>query len=174
MSDLQRNYDFQTNVAMTMARAKQSNRAEGNRPVPSAPQEKAPAKGYTLDGKPRERAYRTYFGRTPAGLIKRYSSYEAREIDAKEGRITRITKAEATRLEEGPSPLVVSTQWSKDVLRPHEQPPKAPESRAAPRIDRADRRLIEARALLSSAVQLIVEIQARLTDLEQSQDDSEE
>lgn len=141
-----------------------------------------PPKGYKLEGKPRQRAYRTYFGLTAANQVIRYPDYEAREIDVREGRVKRITKEEANAIESRgltPSPLVVSTQWSPREAAPKSAPP-APHGQMtdadtkhaampAPMPRYANRNLIEARALVATVRRTLDEVEARLKALEQEE-----
>lgn len=144
--------------------------------------------GYTKEGKPRERAYRTYFGVTQANQVVRYPSYEAREIDVKEGKVRRITRGEASRIDAEsryPSPLIHSTQWSlAGVGSPQpsvNNPPVAfpQETKAQTEIPKskraryADRRIIEARALLSATKRTLEELQSRLDSLESQEDEDQ-
>lgn len=157
--------------------AKKDHTAPGKAPLGKAPSgaEVRPAPlGYTAEGKPRQRAVRRYFGLSDAGQVLEYHSYEAREIDVKEGRVKRITRDEASRIEAlgraYQSPLIVSTQWSPGG--PGSQAPAQPAMDKAPEADSrahsyARRELIEARALLSTMEQTMEAIKARLKQLEQ-------
>jgi hypothetical protein len=131
-------------------------------PAPD-PQVESPKKGLTREGKPRKRAYRTYFGVTDKGSVIKYKSYEAREIDVKEGRIKRITAHEAREIEaEGarPAPLVISTQWSP-------QAGGAPQPRAAATSHVAEpAALYEVRATLNVITRLVTELQSKMQAIE--------
>jgi hypothetical protein len=124
-------------------------------------------KGFTRDGKPRERAYRTYFGVTDAGRVIKYKDYEAREIDVRNGTIKRITAHEARRIEaEGarPSPLVVTTQWSPQAggtVAPSSQPAAAGGTNPT---------LLEAQATLNVVTKLVTDLQARIAALSEDKE----
>lgn len=122
-------------------------------------------KGLTREGKPRQRAYRTYFGVTDKGSVIKYKSYEAREIDVKEGRIKRITAHEAREIEANgarPSPLVISTQWSPKAGGA--QPQAAASQVAEPAA------LYEVRATLNVMTRLLTELQAKMQAIESGEE----
>jgi hypothetical protein len=165
------------NTAMGNNKHKKHSTSSKKRPEPraaakagavSAPTIKAPepvpeitsVKGLTREGKPRQRAYRTYFGVTDKGSVIKYKSYEAREIDVKEGRIKRITAHEAREIEADgarPSPLVITTQWSPKAGGTQPQPVATVAEPAA---------LYEVRATLNVITRLVTELQSKMAAIE--------
>lgn len=121
-----------------------------------------PAKGFTRAGKPRERAYRTYFGVTEAGQVIKYKNYDAREIDVRNGSVRRITAHEARTIEsEGarPSPLIVSTQWTPKAGGPS----AASETSASPSSPAPQ--VLEAMATMRVILSLVGDLQRKIQDL---------
>jgi hypothetical protein len=140
--------------------------------APEPPPEITNAKGLTRDGKPRQRAYRTYFGVTDAGRVIKYANYEAREIDVKEGRVRRVTAHEAREIEARgarPQPLIVSTQWSptaggKGAATETQSSGNA--SGLPPNQTALPSGLIEAKAILNVITNMVGELAARIDRME--------
>lgn len=138
--------------------------------VVTAPPEVEAPKGFTRDGKPRERAYRTYFGVTAAGRVMRYNDYEAREIDVRNGSVTRVTASEARDIEARglrPSPLIHTTQWSPGASGTSQREvASAPNQSNGTSEGSSSRTVIEVQALLDNTMRTLAELQAKMSELD--------
>lgn len=118
-------------------------------------------KGVTKEGKPRERAYRTYFGVTEAGQVIKYKNYDAREIDVRNGSVRRVTAHEARTIEsEGarPTPLIVTTQWSPMAAGRSETSETQTSPSSAPQV-------LEAMATMRVILSLVGDLQRKIQSL---------
>lgn len=164
------------------AKAKQAAKPVAPTKAPNSVAGKAAAvaaKGLTKDGLPRQRAYRTYYGATTAGLMVRYPSYEAREEAVLNDNVKRLTAHQVRvretngeqALQPGAARAVTPVNPSIDRVVSKAQPESVSgldgdHSRTESVPNNINTRaLIEAQLMLDQAAQMLANMQHKLAGL---------